>query len=1319
MPHPSPYSIKRHGTTLEKCEDEPVQMPGCIQAHGVLLVLRPSDLTILQASENSREWLGLSPEDLLGKNVATAVGKPAAKKIRSALDEERLEKVPLYLTTLKPGEQQNKCRLHVSLHVHAGLALLELEDVAAADLEPPDRVRVEPDYYGLVRKTLPRFQDAASVKALAQAITEELRRITGLDRVMVYFFHADDSGEVVAESKREDQASWLGWRYPAHDIPRPAREIFKKIWSRPVPDVRAELFEMVPLLNPDTNEPLDMTYCSLRGASVMYTEYLDNMGVRAALTLPLLREGELWGLIACHHDTPMVMSYRIRAAAEFLARGASQQLRLAEERENTEYRLALEAANYALIAKVALALEISAFTEGPVHLGRGLDCGGAAIFYQDVWHKVGQTPHMTEMTELGKWLLTQPAGQEGARNPLFVTDHLSEVYPAGKSFTAKASGLMAFCFSRKPLGLVLFFKPETLQTLTWAGNPYALPVGEGPNGSRLSPRKSFELWREVVSNRSLPWKGVEIEAVLKLRGLIIDMLVSRAEQLDELRRRVAEATEELEASRERLQAVLDAATQVSIVAVNLDGIITVFNSGAERILGYTAEEMIGKCTPNVFHLESEMIARGKELTEELGRPVEGFEVFVVKPRKDQPEEREWTFVRKDGRHLTVNLVVTASYNAAGKLVGTLGVAMDITARKKAERKLRNQALMLDQANDTIFIRDEEDRITYWNRGAQRLYGWSPEEALGQVTHILFRTQFPQPLDEIKAQLRAEGHWRGELVRTCRDGLQVTVYCSWTLQRDDGHQTSSVIETSHDITARKRAEDHLKSSVLRLRLATEAMQAGIWELDVPSNVMVWDERMCEIYGVPKDLPVPLETWASAVVPEDLPATEATLQGLIAAKSQDSADFRIKLPDGSQRHIHAAAGVVLDAAGEVARVVGVNIDMTERKKLEQHFLRAQRMESLGTLAGGIAHDLNNILAPIVMSIDLLKATSENPESTSILETIEISARRGAEIVGQVLSFARGLESKRIEVHVEPLLGELEKIITNTFPKDIRLQSAISRHTWATSGDPTQVRQVLLNLCVNARDAMPNGGLLTVRAENRVIDEHYATMNPQARPGRYVQISVTDTGFGIPPGILGKIFEPFFTTKELGQGTGLGLSTVMAILKSHEGFISVYSEPGKGTTFKVYFPAMETPGETNVKISEKASLPRANGETVLVVDDEASILAITTRTLQAFGCQVLTATDGAEAVAVYLEQKSKIAVVLTDMSMPVMDGPALIHALLRINPAVKIIAASGLDTNGTVTDSTRAGVRHFLAKPYTAETLLKAVGQILSGEDDANRG
>jgi CheY-like chemotaxis protein len=315
-----------------------------------------------------------------------------------------------------------------------------------------------------------------------------------------------------------------------------------------------------------------------------------------------------------------------------------------------------------------------------------------------------------------------------------------------------------------------------------------------------------------------------------------------------------------------------------------------------------------------------------------------------------------------------------------------------------------------------------------------------------------------------------------------------------------------------------------------------------------------------------------------------------------------------------------------------------------------------------------------------------------------------------VRQVLSFARGLEGERTELQPKHLLTDLEHIIKDTFPKDIRLQFCIPNDTWTILGDPTQVHQILLNLCVNARDAMPDGGSLIVTVQNSVLDEHYAAMNIHAKAGRYVNITVTDSGTGMAPGVVDKIFEPFFTTKEVNKGTGLGLSTVMAIVKSHEGHVNVYSEPGKGTAFNIYLPAMEISSAARQEQSEESVLPRGNGETILVIDDEASILTITSQTLQAFGYRVLTAMDGADGVAVYAEHKNKIAVVITDMMMPIMEGPNVIRAMIRINPAVKIIAASGLNANGSLAKATGSGVKHFLAKPYTAGTLLRIMRVIL---------
>jgi two-component system cell cycle sensor histidine kinase/response regulator CckA len=348
--------------------------------------------------------------------------------------------------------------------------------------------------------------------------------------------------------------------------------------------------------------------------------------------------------------------------------------------------------------------------------------------------------------------------------------------------------------------------------------------------------------------------------------------------------------------------------------------------------------------------------------------------------------------------------------------------------------------------------------------------------------------------------------------------------------------------------------------------------------------------------------------------------------------------------------------------------------------------------------------------MISIYLLKEMSEDAKVMKILNTIETSAKRGADIVRQVLSFARGMEGEKIEVNPKHLLDDVESIIKNTFPKNIQLTTHVPRDTWTILGDPTQIHQVLLNLCVNARDAMPNGGTLTIDMENSILDEQYAAMNSQAKVGSYVRINISDSGMGMPPDIIERIFEPFFTTKDLSKGTGLGLSTVMAIVKSHNGIINVYSQPDKGTTFQVYLPAINITAEVPTQQADDAGSLKGNGETVLLVDDEASIVAVMSQTLQASGYRVLTAIDGAEAVAVYAEHREKIAIVLTDMMMPIMDGQALVQALSRLNPAIKIIAASGLNWDREETNELGMRIKHFLMKPYTAGALLKAIRSVL---------
>jgi two-component system cell cycle sensor histidine kinase/response regulator CckA len=379
------------------------------------------------------------------------------------------------------------------------------------------------------------------------------------------------------------------------------------------------------------------------------------------------------------------------------------------------------------------------------------------------------------------------------------------------------------------------------------------------------------------------------------------------------------------------------------------------------------------------------------------------------------------------------------------------------------------------------------------------------------------------------------------------------------------------------------------------------------------------------------------------------------------------------------------------------------------MEAQFLRAQRMESIGTLAGGIAHDLNNVLSPILMAIDMLRLKASDEASRKWLEVLRTNAERGGNMVRQVLSFARGVEGERVALQPKHLIKEIVKILRETLPKSIEITYHLPDDLWIISADATQMHQVLMNLCVNARDAMPEGGLISIRAENTFLDESYARMHIEAKPGRFVVITVSDTGPGMSAEIQGRIFEPFFTTKEMTKGTGLGLSTALTIVKSHGGFVNVYSEPRKGSQFALYIPALDAPGTTEVGALQ-SDFPLGNGELILVVDDEESIREITGSTLETFGYRVLKASDGTEAVALYAEHRNEIAAVLTDMLMPFMDGPATIRALQKMNPQVKIIAASGLTAGHKAGEASLEGVKIFLSKPYTAEKLLKALAQVL---------
>ncbi|MEH1871432.1 hybrid sensor histidine kinase/response regulator [Nostoc sp.] len=500
--------------------------------------------------------------------------------------------------------------------------------------------------------------------------------------------------------------------------------------------------------------------------------------------------------------------------------------------------------------------------------------------------------------------------------------------------------------------------------------------------------------------------------------------------------------------------------------------------------------------------------------------------------------------------------------------------------------------------------------------------------------------------------------------------------------------------------RKQTQQKIREQAALLDVATDA----IFVCDLDEKILFWNKAAQRLYSWKKEEAINKKTrvlWHEKHVSQ----VEKALNIMMKDGSWEG-ELHQKTKSGKEIIVESRWTLVHEFGNKAQSILIVNTDITEKKQLEAQFLRAQRLESIGTLASGIAHDLNNILAPILMTAQLLEPEVDDQRSRQLLQILIINAKRGATLVKQVLSFTRGIEGDRTILQLKHLIVEIQQIIKETFPKSIQVSTQIPQNLWTVCGDATQLHQVLMNLCVNARDAMPNGGTLKILAENLLIDENYAKMRIDAKVGHHIVITVSDSGTGIQKELLDRIFEPFFTTKELGKATGLGLSTVLGIIKSHGGFIDVVSVQGKGSQFKVYLPAQEA-AET---IEEKEQgLPSGQGELILVVDDEAAIRDVTKISLENHNYKAITASDGIEAIALYAEHQDKISLVLTDMLMPSMDGITTIRTLRKMNPNVKIIAVSGLTSQDKVNTAYDMGIKAFLSKPYTASQLLQTISTV----------
>jgi two-component system, cell cycle sensor histidine kinase and response regulator CckA len=593
-----------------------------------------------------------------------------------------------------------------------------------------------------------------------------------------------------------------------------------------------------------------------------------------------------------------------------------------------------------------------------------------------------------------------------------------------------------------------------------------------------------------------------------------------------------------------------------------------------------------------------------------------------------------------------------------------------------------------------------------NDAAIARYGWTSEEFLAMTADrvrpdadVAAFLEYRRKVEfGVEAGLKHGANWR----HVTKAGEIVAVDTAWQMIEFGGRK--AIMVTIIDCSEARRTEEEVRELVNVLDLATDA----IIVCDLEREVLFWNQGAVKLYGWSADEALGKKAHELFQLDSD---TVLKCMGGLLAKGGWSGQMKHRRKDGTEADVTSRWTLVRDEdGGEPKSILLINTDITETKKLESQFLRAQRLDSLGTLASGIAHDLNNILSPILMATGMLR-DSLDEDGQKMLQIIESSAERGAGIVKQVLTFARGAEGERVPLNPKHFVSEMVKVMFQTFPKNLDIQHNVPSDLWFITGDATQLHQVLLNLCVNARDAMAEkGGALRVACENVEVDEHVAATNPGAQFGPHVCISVTDTGSGMTPEVMEKIFDPFFTTKEQGKGTGLGLATVIGIVKGHKGFITIQSQVGQGTTFKVFVPANRE-ARTAKKKQEDTSFLRGKGELVLVVDDEAPVREAIVSTLEANGYRCYTAEDGTDALALYFERRTQIAVVVTDLHMGIMDGITLVRSIRKVAADTKIIVSSGHIHKENQATLNGLGVTSFLEKPYSAEKLLRSIKALLA--------
>jgi PAS domain S-box-containing protein len=769
---------------------------------------------------------------------------------------------------------------------------------------------------------------------------------------------------------------------------------------------------------------------------------------------------------------------------------------------------------------------------------------------------------------------------------------------------------------------------------------------------------------------------------------------------EELRKEIAErekTQEELRRSEELLRNVLEL-LPIGVWIMDPEGRVSLGNAAGQRIWGgarYVGIDHFGE-------YQAWWVKNGRLIEPEEWAGARA----IMKGETSIDEEIEIACF--DGTRKVILNSAIPLRNPGQEIIGAIIVNQDMTEHRASENMLREQAALLDLAHDAIIVRDLDGTIFFWNHGAEQMYGWAKEEALGNISHTLLHTEFPSSLKIIMDEVISKGRWEGELVHSKREGIRLTVASRWAVQADEQGNAVRILEINTDITERKTAEQGL----LRLVKAIEQITEGVAILDVDRTVLYVNPAFESISSLSRTEVLGRQYDDILSGGGNDKEMKEEMNGILCDGGTWTRHLVRARKDGSPPELDVTVSPVKDTLGTIINYVVLERDVTQEVRLEQHMRQTQKMEALGTLAGGIAHDFNNILMPIIINTEmaLLDAAEASPFSRYLQLVLE-AANRGKDLIRQIITFSRQREEAKTPVEVAPVIQEALKFLRASIPKTIEIRDRIDAIPGTVLGDPTQIQQVLMNLCSNAAHAMrERGGILEVSLAAIDVEGETSGHPIALKPGSYVKLSVGDTGQGMDRETLERVFDPFFTTKRPGEGTGLGLAVVHGIVKNHAGTITTYSEKGKGSTFNVFLPLIAG-DRTSERLLPKPT-PKGT-ERILLIDDEEIQIRSVKPMLEKLGYNVVGKTNVHDALELFRAQPAAFDLVITDQTMPQMMGQELAKELLRIRPDVPIILCTGFSELTHEEQVKAMGIREYVMKPFSsseiAERIQRAIGKI----------